>query len=305
MTTPMQYSMWIPNEYAVGPRWPTWPSLADAGPWRAIWYADHYMPNTATEEVADGDVYEAWTALPAIAAVTERVKLGPLVSPTSIHHPALLANRAATLDRISDGRFILGLGAGWQINEHAAYGFDLEAPGDRVARFEEAIEIVRSLLDEPRTDFDGRFYRFSDAPCQPAPVQSPLPILVGTAGPRMLRATARFAQEWNTWGAPDVAGEKMALFRSACEAVGTDPASLHTSVQALVFMSDDEQRLERWRAKADLERSIIGTPAQLAETIGRYADLGFDEFIVLGVTLGASPSERRDQYERFAADVIG
>lgn len=304
MTDPMQYSMWIPNDLP-------WEEvadlsrLADGGSWRAIWYADHYMPNTGTDEVADGDIHEAWTILPAIAAVTERVKLGPLVSPTSVHHPALLANRAATIDRISNGRFILGLGAGWQINEHKAYGIELEAPGDRVGRFEEGIEAVRSLLDNPRTDFDGRFYRFADAPCQPTPVQSPLPIAVGTSGPRMLRATARFAQEWNTWGAPDMAATNRKAFEAACEAVGTDPGSLHTSVQALVFMSDDAERLEKWRARADPERSIIGTPAEISDTMGRYRELGFDEFIVLGATFGSSAEQRREQYERFAADVIG
>ena len=299
----MEYSVWIPNDYA----WEEVSDLArmaDRGPWRCVWYADHYMPNTGTEEVVDGDIYEAWTVLPAIAAITERVRLGPLVSPTSVHHPALLANRAATIARLSNGRFVLGLGAGGQINEHKAYGIELEPPGDRVARFEEAIEITRSLLDRPRTTFSGRFYEFADAPCQPTPVQETLPIAVGTGGARMLRATARFAQEWNTWGAPDMAGEAMARFRTACETVGTDPASLHTSVQALVFMSDDADRLERWRSKADPTRSIIGTPAEVAETVGRYGELGFDEFILLGMTLGATPAERREQYERFAA-VVG
>lgn len=299
----MEYSVWIPNTY----EWDEVADLArmaDQGPWRCVWYADHYMPNTGTEEIIDGDTYEAWTVLPAIAAITERVRLGPLVSPTSIHHPALLANRAATLDQLSNGRFVLGLGAGWQINEHKAYGIELEAPGDRVARFEEAIEITRSLLDEPRTTFSGRFYEFADAPCQPAPVQDKLPIAVGTGGPRMLRATARFAQEWNTWGAPEMASGAMDKYRTACEAVGTDPASLHTSVQALVFMSEDTERLEKWRSKADPDRSIIGTPAEVAETVHSYADLGFDEFILLGMTLGATPAQRREAYEQFAA-VVG
>ena len=172
-----------------------------------------------------------------------------------------------------------------------------------MARFEEAIETTRSLLDQPRTTFSGRFYRFEDAPCQPTPVQETLPITVGTGGPRMLRATARFAQEWNTWGAPEMASEAMTKFRTACEAVGTDPASLHTSVQALVFMSDDAERLEKWRSKADPARSIIGTPDEVAETIGGYAEIGFQEFILLGVTLGSTPAQRREGYERFAAAV--
>jgi alkanesulfonate monooxygenase SsuD/methylene tetrahydromethanopterin reductase-like flavin-dependent oxidoreductase (luciferase family) len=299
----MQYSMWIPasldwSEIA------ELSTLADQGGWCGIWFADHYMPNTFSEEIVDGDVHEAWTILPAIAAITERVRLGPLVAPTSIHHPALLANRAASLDHISNGRFVLGLGAGWQINEHQAYGFDLEPAGPRVQRFEEGIQIMRSLLDNERTTFEGEVFTILDAPCQPAPLQRPLPILVGTSGPRMLRATARWAQEWNTWGSPAQAAENMALFRDACDAVGTDPSSLRCSVQALVHMSDDRDQLDQWRESADLTRSIIGTPDEIREQIAEYEAAGFDEFTVFGISLGESRTERRENYKRFAAEII-
>ena len=176
--------------------------VADAEGWHCLWYADHYMPNSGSEDVLPGDVHECWAILPAIAAVTERIRIGSLVAPTSIHHPAVLANRAATIDRISNGRMVLGIGAGWQINEHHAYGIDLEEPATRVSRFEEAIQVIRSLLNEESTDFHGDFYDITDAPANPKPVQSPLPILVGTGSPRMLRITATHADEWNTWGAP-------------------------------------------------------------------------------------------------------
>lgn len=102
---------------------------AEANGWYGVWLADHYMPNTGDTTPARGDVYECWALLPALAAVTERVRIGTLVSPTSIHHPALLAKRAATIDQLSGGRFVLGLGAGWQLNEHHAYGIELEPPG--------------------------------------------------------------------------------------------------------------------------------------------------------------------------------
>jgi len=299
----MKFSMWIPSEY----EWSevsALAQLADAGDWDTVWFADHYMPNTGDLSIIDGDIYEAWSILPAIAAITSRVRIGPLVSPTSIHHPALLAKRAATIDRISNGRFVLGLGAGWQINEHNAYGFDLEAPGPRVSRFEEAIEIVRSLLDNDRTTFDGDFYSFADAPAQPRPVQDQLPIVVGTASPRMLRATARFAQEWNTWGEPSFAAEKMQLFRRACEQVGTDPQSLRKSVQALVFMSENPETLAKYREIAEPGRAIVGTPAELVEQIGQYQADGFDEFILLGTTLGKHADGRQAQYEKFASEVI-
>ena len=280
--------------------------LADRDPaWASVWFADHYMPNTASGEPVEGDTHEAWAVLAGLAAVTERVRLGPLVSPTSVHHPALLANRAATIDHLSGGRFVLGLGAGWQVNEHAAYGIALEPAKTRVDRFEESIQIVRSLLDNDRTDFDGNHYTITDAPCEPHPVQDKLPILVGTAGSRMMRITARWADEWNAWGAPALAARQRDRFVEACEAIGTDPATIRTSSQALVFMSGDESALAERRQKADLERSLVGTPAQLVDELGAYAEAGFDEFILLSATLGRSPAQRRESYERFAADVIG
>src|SRR6201991_2892853 len=183
------------------------------------------MPDTGDTTPARGDVYECWALLPAVAAVTDRVRIGTLVSPTSVHHPALLANRAASIYQLSGGRLVLGLGAGWQLNEHHAYGILLEPPGKRVRRLEAAIAIVRSLLAEESTTFHGEFYDFTDAPCNPKPVQSPLPLLVGTKGPRMLRIAARNASEWNTWAAPDLAGRRTAL-TEACEAEGRSPDTM-------------------------------------------------------------------------------
>ena len=153
--------------------------------------------------------------LPAIAAVTDACGSVRSSLRTSIHHPAVLANRAATIDHISNGRLVLGIGAGWQINEHHAYGIELEPPVTRVDRFEEAIEIVRSLFDERAHRLRRR--RTTRSPtrrCDPKPVQSPLPILVGTASPRMLRITATHADEWNTWGAPELARRRRREVRS-------------------------------------------------------------------------------------------
>jgi len=278
--------------------------MADDDGWYCLWYADHYMSNTGDESFKPGDVHECWSILPAVAATTSRIRLGPLVAPTSIHHPALLANRAATLDRLSGGRFVLGLGAGWQINEHAAYGIDLEAPGDRVSRFEEAVQIVRSLLDNDRTTFTGDFYEISDAPCDPKPVQPRLPILVGTGSPRMLRITATHAQEWNTWGRPDRSDEARSRFLAACDTVGTDPASMHTSVQALVMMTSDQSAIDRAYAGPMGDRMIAGSDDHIVNELARYVEQGYDEFIVFDGSLGSSPAERRDAYRRFRADIV-
>jgi probable F420-dependent oxidoreductase len=299
----MKFSAWPnmsqrPSEVFDTARW------AEAAGWHGIWYADHYMPNTGDESFTAGDTHECWAMLPAIAAVTERLRVGSLVAPTSIHHPAVLANRAATIDHISGGRLVLGLGAGWQINEHRAYGIELESPKQRVDRFEEAIQIVRSLLGQERTTFDGEIYTITDAPCDPSPIQSPLPILVGTGSPRMLRITARFADEWNTWGGPTMARGARTKFEAGCEAVERDPASMWTSVQALVFVTDDAAQTEQILAGPMGSRSIAGTADQLVEIVGEYAELGFDEFIVPDWNLGDTPAQRREGFERIDEQVV-
>jgi probable F420-dependent oxidoreductase len=277
--------------------------LADESGWHGVWFADHYMPNTEDGSVSSGDTHECWAILPALAAATDRVRLGSLVSPTSVHHPALLANRIATVDHISNGRAVLGLGAGWQVNEHRAYGIELEPPGARVARFDEAIQIVRSLLHEPRTTFEGTYYAIADAPCEPKPVQARLPILVGTGSPRMLRITAQHADEWNTWGDLETAGARVESFLAACESVGRDPATMRRSVQALVMMEDGAEKLEQLRANAPAGRSIVGTPSELVDTLGRYVELGFDEFIVPEWNFGRELDDRIARIDRFHTEV--
>jgi probable F420-dependent oxidoreductase len=267
---------------------------AEASGWYGVWLADHYMPDTGDTTPARGDVYECWALLPAVAAVTDRVRIGTLVSPTSVHHPALLANRAATIDQLSGGRLVLGIGAGWQINEHHAYGIELEPPGKRVSRFSEAITIVRSLLAEDSTTFHGEFYDFTDAPCDPKPVQSPLPLLVGTKGPRMLRITARHASEWNTWQAPDLVDRCRAL-AEACEKTGRDPATMWTSVNAVIDLDG---------SGPPSGRTLAGSPQQLIDQLGQFTELGFDEFILPDWNLGATVAERADKLARIKSEVF-
>jgi probable F420-dependent oxidoreductase len=265
---------------------------ADATGWHGVWLADHYMPNTESGEAVTGDMHEVFGVLPAVAAVTERVRVGTLVSPTSVHHPALLANRAATIDHLSAGRLVLGIGAGWQINEHAAYGFDLER---RVSRFDEAIQIVRSLLTHERSTFTGEFYEIADAPCDPKPIQQPLPILVGAKGPRMLRITARHADEWNAWADADSAGPLRDAVVEACHAVGRDPATIRRSANALIDL--DGGGIEG-------RACLAGSAQQILDQLGRIAELGYDEFIVPDWNLGATLNERAERVARIKTEVI-
>lgn len=299
----MKFSVWpnmsrTPAEVLDTARW------AEANGWHGVWYADHYMPNSGSEAVAAGDVHECWAMLPAIAAVTARVRVGSLVAPTSVHHPAVLANRACTIDHISDGRMVLGIGAGWQINEHHAYGIELEAPKQRLDRFEEAIQVIRSLLADERTTFDGSIYTITDAPADPRPIQDPLPLLVGTGGARMLRITARHADEWNTWGSVAMATSRRDDFVTACESVGRDPETMSTSVQALVFVTESDADAEGIRTSSLGERSIAGTVDRVVDEIGQIAALGFDEFIVPDFNLGPGSDERREQLERIHTEVV-
>ena len=271
--------------------------------WDGFWYADHYMPNTPDGEPIGGKFNECFSVLSALAATTSRLRLGSLVTPTTMNHPALIANRAATIDQISNGRFVLGMGAGWQVNEHKAFGIELFDAKPRVDRFAEAIEIVRSMLSQERTTFKGEHFTMTNAPCEPKPVQSPLPILVGTGGARMLRLTARFAQEWNTWGTPEVAGGVIKKLREACEKEGRDPATVRTSVQPLFFITPSEDAAEKLKAHVPADRAVVGTPAQIVDAVAEYKALGFDEICVPDFTMGATPEERLEKYGIFWNEV--
>ena len=292
----MNFSLWPENDRAPADLLAE-ARGAEAEGWHGVWLADHYMPNTGDSTPARGDAYECWALLPALAAVTQRIRIGSLVSPTSVHHPALLAKRSSAIDRLSGGRMVLGLGAGWQLNEHYAFGIALEPPGKRVSRFEEAIQIVRSMLSEDSTTFHGEFYDITNAPCDPKPIQSPLPLLVGTRGPRMLGITARHADEWNTWGTPEQAAARRAALLEACDKAGRDPRTLWTSVNVQVDLSGS--------TLPPGPPVIAGTAQQLVDQVGHYAELGFDEFILPDWNLGTDKTERGDNLARIRTEVLG
>lgn len=279
-------------------------NYADNSDWFCLWYADHFMPNSPTDDITDGPVHECWSVIAGLAATTTRIRLGSLVSPTTVRHPAVLANTAATIDQMSGGRLTLGIGAGWQVNEHRAYGIDLLSAKDRVDRFEEAIQIIRLMLSQDRTTFSGRHFQITDAACQPSPIQKPLPLLVGTGGPRMSKITARHADQWNTWGHVDEASRRIAALNQACESVGRDPVSIHRSVQALFFKTNDAASADAIRSAAPADRSIIGDASIMIEALQAYRSGGFDEVIIPDFTLGRDASARKETYLWFAEEVI-
>ena len=301
--SPTKFSVWPSPERS----WSDVKDLAvyaDTNHWYSLWYADHFMPNHEGSATQDGNVYECWSMIAAIAAVTERLRVGSLVSPTTFRHPTILANTAATIDQISRGRLTLGIGAGWQVNEHLAYGVDLLEGKDRVDRFEEAIQIIKSMLTHNRTSFAGQHFSITDAPCQPQPVQIPLPIMVGTGGPRMSKITARFADEWNTWGHVSTATERVATFAQACQKVDRDWNDIHKSVQAMFFLVDDQDTIEKIRKVAPNDRSIIGSNEYIIDQIGQLIGLGFDEIIFPDFTLGKDAQTRLDSYEKIRTEIL-
>jgi alkanesulfonate monooxygenase SsuD/methylene tetrahydromethanopterin reductase-like flavin-dependent oxidoreductase (luciferase family) len=193
----------------------------------AVYLCDHFMGHTDDDAVTDEGMLESMALLSALGPLTSRVKLGPLVLGGTYRHPAVVANQVTALDHVSGGRAIAGLGAGWQVNEHAAYGIDLMSPSDRSDRFEETVAVVASLLREKRSTFEGRHFRLADAPNQPAPVQERLPVLVAGGGEkRTLPTAARYADVWHVWGTPESYAAKSAKLDEACAAIGRDPAEI-------------------------------------------------------------------------------
>jgi alkanesulfonate monooxygenase SsuD/methylene tetrahydromethanopterin reductase-like flavin-dependent oxidoreductase (luciferase family) len=262
----------------------------DAAGWRAVYVADHFMG-------PDGHEHQPWreatAQIAALAALTEQVRLSSLVLSATFRHPAVVANWAVAVDQISAGRLTLGLGAGWQENEHQRYGLALGTPGERRRRFVDYLQIVRGLLDGETVTSDGEWFAVDGAHCPSRPVQEHLPILVGAKGERMLGVVARHADEWNTWSTPAsmrVAAERLAR---SCDEIGRDPATIHRSTQALVLVTDDRARAERFVERAGTRPAVAGPPSAFAEQVAAWADAGVDEVIVPDWHLG--PVEGRPE----------
>jgi F420-dependent oxidoreductase-like protein len=254
--------------------------------WHGVYVADHFMAGGSPGTPVTSPTLECGTLVAAIAALVPRLRIGTLVYGNTYRHPAVLANMAATVDQICDGRFTLGVGAGWQENEHRQYGITLPPVRERLDRFEEALQVIHGLLEQPSTTFAGRHYQLTDAVCEPKPVQRPLPILIGGGGERrMLGIVARYANAWNTWGLPELLAHKSAVLDRHCADIGRDPSTIARSAQAQVLVDSDTATVEAFAANSPMP-VIGGSTQQLVETIQRYAQAGIDEFIVPDRTLG-------------------
>ncbi len=298
----MRFSLWPSTSQS-------WEDFHDAAAhaaetgWHGVWAADHFMPAAPP---TDRPILECFTVLSAVAASVPRLRIGSLVAGNTYRHPAVLANMVATLDQVSGGRVVLGLGAGWQENEHAAYGIEFfDVPG-RLARLEEACAVVRHLLDDAKSDFHGRFYSLTAAPAEPRPVQVHLPLLVGGSGEKVtLRIAARWADEWNTWGHPDVLAAKGAVLERHCEAVGRDPGGIRRSAQVLIDLEGAAGRSDMPHRRMPHRRAYptaSGSVSELQEMLHAYEEARVGEFIVPDWNLGTGAA-RSDAMDRFMEEV--
>ncbi len=301
-------------------RFSVWPSLsqpwsdvvevathAEATGWDGVYVADHFMGDGERAGDTLTPMLEATAGLTGLAALTDRVRLGSLVFGITYRHPAVLAKWAATVDQISAGRLLLGVGAGWQENEHEQYGIELGAPGVRIDRFVEALDVLTGLLREPVTTVTGKHYTLTDAVAEPKPVQDPLPLLIGGKGDRMLGVVARYADEWNMWASPEAFAERSAALDERCAAIGRDPATIARSCQALWFVTDDAAKADALSARV-APRPAVGGPAErLVEAVQAWAEVGVDEVIVPDFTLGSGAErlERLDLIIERVAPAVG
>lgn len=247
----------------------------------SVWDCDHFQQPSRPQ----GPYFEGWTLLAALAAQTSRIRIGVLVSCNTFRHPALLAKQAVTVDHISNGRLELGLGGGWYVPEHEAFGIDFPQPAELVGRFREAVEIVDLLLRQDVTTYEGKYYRLREAPFRPGPVQKPRPPLtLGAHGPKMLRIVAEYADRWNSHGSVEEMARRNQILDEHCAAIGRDPKSIIRSLYGWASLMPADP----W-----------ASPDAFEEVIGRYREVGINEFII-----DAPGPEQFPVLERVATDVI-
>jgi F420-dependent oxidoreductase-like protein len=277
--------------------WPqstTWPEMrdsalaAESAGWDSIWVWDHLL---AIQGPWEQPIFEGWSLLAGLASVTSRVRLGLMVGANTFRNPGLTTKLATTLDHVSDGRAVLGIGAAWFEREHEAFGIPFgKSPGERLDWLGEAVPLMRRLLDGEQVTFQGRFYTFTDALCEPRPIQPHLPILIGGSGPKKtLPILARNGDAWNTSGPIDEVKTSLDLLEGYCRDAGRDLSDIELTVSFPTIIRDSAEDAEAVRA-AQLRHNgledlggvpmLTGSPQAIVETLRPYLDLGFSTVIV-------------------------
>ena len=263
----------------------------DSG-FESLWRSDHFFSLSGP---TDRDTLETFISFVLVAEESKRIRFGPLVSSMTFRHPSLLARMAAQIDVLSGGRFILGMGAGWNVPEHEAFGLPFPSLGERMDRLEEGVQIVKALWADGPASFEGEHFQIREANCYPKPAQSPLPLLIGGRGARRtLRTVARYANEWNVVGVDIAEYQRLAgVLADHCAAVGRDPSEIrHTQMSApVVGRTDAEVKAHLARiaekipalGEGDPDKSLngvrergwlVGSPAEIVDELGRREEAG-------------------------------
>jgi len=283
---------------------------ADRNGFSSVWVMDHLwqLPDLGGPPAP---ILEGYTLLGALAARTERVELGTLVTGVTYRNPALLARMVTTLDVISRGRAVLGIGAAWYEEEHRGLGFDFPPVSERFDRLEEALRICRAMFTESRPTFTGRYYRIEDAWNVPPPVRpGGPPILIGGSGERRtLRLVARYADRCNLFGDPDQIRHLLDVLRRHCESEGRDPATIRTTRLGTLVPTATQEEAEtvreflRAEASPDIAATaVVGTDDQILDQVGELVDAGLDELIFNMVT---APADEVERVGRFLSRELG
>ncbi|MET0851820.1 MAG: TIGR03560 family F420-dependent LLM class oxidoreductase [Candidatus Rokuibacteriota bacterium] len=286
-----------------------WKHLEATG-WDIACVTDHFMPNTKERE---GAMLEAWSTLSALSALVPRMRVGTIVLGNTYRHPAVVAKMGAQVDIITGGRLLLGLGAGWQQNEHEAYGIPFLTMRERLERLDEACEVIRSLWTQKRSTFKGRYYQLSDAPLDPKPVQSPHPeLMIGGGGEKVtLRIVAKHADHWNVWGGPQVLARKGAILDEHCKAVGRDPKRIKRSVNMALLITDDPAEVDKLadgimrrmgrHASDARDTCLAGTPDQIREQLRQVKAAGGETVFI--PSMFRPMDEWRRDLDRFIKEI--
>ena len=271
-----------------------WPGFRDSAlaaeeaGWDSVWTWDHL---NAIFGPWEQPIFEGWSVLSALGPLTTRIRLGLMVGANTFRNPGLTAKLATTLDHVSGGRAVLGIGGAWFEREHDAFGIDFGTGfGDRLDRLDESVMLMRRLLDGERFSHDGRYYKLHDALCEPRPIQKRLPILVGGSGPRKtLRTVARRADGWNTSGTVEEVRSHLDILAEHCDDVGRDIATIEKSISFPIIVRDDPAAaasvygvlLER-NGIADMGSVpvLLGSPDEIADRLRPYVEMGFETIIV-------------------------
>lgn len=264
----------------------------DAGPWSSLWWSDHFLPPYPRANLESETALESWSLITATAAITERIRLGILVTGNVYRNPALLAKMAATVDQISNGRLILGIGAGWYKREHEAFGWDFPSVKERSDRLEEAVELIKMLFtaDGP-VDYNGQYYSLKNAYFSPPCTQKPhIPIMVGGNGEkRTLRTLAKFGNianiDLNKPGTPEMVKHKLEVLERHCEELGRDSSEIKkTMVIPLRIFNDEKEAAEYHKTRGDSTKFFLyGTTPFIIDRIQQYIDAGAEEIIFSGI----------------------